>query len=99
MSEEKIWTCDCGCTTKGVNNKREGWLVLDQLPRGSDGLLPKNLPKLNRVLHFKTLSCLLKWATKAIRATEKMLKLAEVTASRGDNRGDYEDKKVEGLFI
>ena len=37
MSEEKKWTCDCGCKSTAVGYKREGWIIMSQQQPKEEG--------------------------------------------------------------
>ncbi len=98
MSEETKWTCNCGCGVSVFGHKREGWLLLkQQQPEEKKNFLPKDDLKLDGVLHFSSVDCLIVWAKNADEDGVKLLNTIELFT--GVPRGDLKAKNTEGLYI
>jgi hypothetical protein len=89
--EERKLTCDCGCGVNTTDPEGSGWLMLSQTAVSQGGIDPK----LERVLHFASFSCLDIWSNMALAALPDL----QVRAREVNPRGRMSNPNVSGLYV
>lgn len=92
MMTERL-DCDCGCGASAVEDSdKTGWIFVYQPSKKEDSLDPK----LERNFHFKSISCLTKWAQGANLIANSLSKHAR---NGPRPRGTYHDKNLPGIYV